>query len=156
MQPRMDISKIAPEAYRAMLGLEKYLAASPLPKMTLDLVKLRVSQLNGCAYCVDMHSHDLKALGEPDERLFAVVTWREAPFFTPAERAALALAEEATRLGQHGVSDEVWAEAAAQYDEHTLAALVTAIATINAWNRFGVTLQLVPGSHRSPASAASA
>jgi AhpD family alkylhydroperoxidase len=156
MQPRMDISRIAPEAYRAMLGLEKYLAASPLPKTTLDLVKLRVSQMNGCAYCVDMHSHDLKSLGELDERLFSVVTWREAPFFTPAERAALALAEEGTELGRHGVSDEVWAEASAHYDEPALAALVTAIATINAWNRFGVTLQLVPGSDRRTTSGATA
>ncbi|GAA3109484.1 carboxymuconolactone decarboxylase family protein [Pseudonocardia yunnanensis] len=156
MQPRMDVSRLAPEAYKAMFALEKYLAASPLPKITLDLVKLRVSQMNGCAYCVDMHSHDLKSLGEADERLFSVVTWREAPFFTPAERAALALAEEATELGKHGVSDEVWAEASAHYDPETLAALVTAIATINAWNRFGVTLQLVPGSHRAATSEATA
>jgi AhpD family alkylhydroperoxidase len=156
MQPRMDVSRLAPEAYKAMFALEKYLAASPLPKITLDLVKLRVSQMNGCAYCVDMHSHDLKSLGEPDERLFSVVTWREAPFFTPAERAALALAEEATELGKHGVSDEVWAEASEHYDPPTLAALVTAIATINAWNRFGVTLQLVPGSHRTATSGATA
>jgi AhpD family alkylhydroperoxidase len=155
MHPRMDISRIAPEAYQAMLGLEKYLAASPLPRITLDLVKLRVSQINGCAYCVDMHSHDLRKLGEPDERLFSVVTWRDAPFFTPAERAALALAE-ATALGRHGVSDEVWAEASAHYDEPTLAALVTAIAAINAWNRFGVTLQLVPASYRPATSAATA
>jgi AhpD family alkylhydroperoxidase len=87
MHPRMDISEIQPEAYQAMFGLEEFLAASPLPRTTLHLVKLRASQMNGCAYCVDMHSHDLKAEGEPDERLFSVVTWREAPFFTPAERA---------------------------------------------------------------------
>jgi AhpD family alkylhydroperoxidase len=152
----MDIDRIAPEAYQAMLELEKYLAVSPLPKTTLDLVKLRVSQMNVCAYCVDMHSHDLKAHGEPDERLFSVLTWREAPFFTPPERAALALAEEATELGRHGVSDEAWAEASAHYDAPTLVALVTAIATINAWNRFGVILQLVPGSHRYATSGATA
>ncbi|WP_433272950.1 carboxymuconolactone decarboxylase family protein [Pseudonocardia xinjiangensis] len=156
MHPRMDISEIQPEAYQAMFGLEKFLAASPLPPTTLHLVKLRASQMNGCAFCVDMHSHDLKADGEPDERLFSVVTWREAPFFTPAERAALALTEEATRLDAHGVSEEVWNEAAAHYDPPTLAALVTAIATINAWNRIGVTLRLVPGSHRGAAATSGA
>ncbi|WP_308282479.1 carboxymuconolactone decarboxylase family protein [Pseudonocardia nigra] len=148
MTARMDIAHTAPEAYAAMLGLEKYLHSSGLPKNTLELVKLRASQINGCGFCVEMHSHDLKADGETDERLFAVVAWREAPFFTPAERAALALTEEATRLGPEGVSDEVWKDATSHYDEPTLAALVTAIATINAWNRFGVTLRLVPGSHR--------
>nr|WP_245533462.1 carboxymuconolactone decarboxylase family protein [Actinoalloteichus spitiensis] len=131
-----------------MLGLERYLESSPLPRTTRELVKLRASQINGCGYCVDMHSHDAKAGGETDERLFAVVTWREAPFFTPEERAALALTEQATRLDSDGVSDEVWADAAQYYDEEQLTALVTAIATINAWNRFGVTLRLVPGSHR--------
>jgi AhpD family alkylhydroperoxidase len=156
MQERMNIGKNHPEAYRGMLALEKYLAASPLPKRIKELVKLRASQMNGCAYCVDMHSHDLKADGETDERLYSLVTWREAPFFTPAERAALALTEEATRLDTHGVTDETWAQAEAHFDPDSLAALVTAIATINAWNRFGVTLRLVPGSHRRATAAASA
>ncbi|WP_016697998.1 carboxymuconolactone decarboxylase family protein [Actinoalloteichus spitiensis] len=147
MTPRMTIDPASP-AYAAMLGLERYLESSPLPRTTRELVKLRASQINGCGYCVDMHSHDAKAGGETDERLFAVVTWREAPFFTPEERAALALTEQATRLDSDGVSDEVWADAAQYYDEEQLTALVTAIATINAWNRFGVTLRLVPGSHR--------
>ncbi|WP_418154106.1 carboxymuconolactone decarboxylase family protein [Actinoalloteichus caeruleus] len=146
MTPRMTIDPTSP-AYRAMLGLERYLESSPLPRTTRELVKLRASQLNGCGFCVDMHSHDAKAGGETDERLFSVVTWREAPFFTPEERAALALTEQATRLESDGVSDEVWADAARYYDEEQLTALVTAIATINAWNRFGVTLRLVPGSH---------
>jgi AhpD family alkylhydroperoxidase len=147
----MDIAKLAPEAYRHMIGLERFLASSPLPAGIKELVKLRASQINGCAYCVDMHSHDLRDAGETDERLFSVVTWREAPFFTDAERAALALTEEATRLGPEGVSDEVWQQARAQFDEPTLAALVVAIATINAWNRFGVTLRMVAGSHRKAA-----
>jgi len=148
MEPRMNLAKLAPEAYRHMLGLEQFLERSPLPKMIKELVKLRVSQVNGCAYCVDMHSHDLKDAGETDERLFALVAWREAPYFTEQERAALALAEEATRLGPEGVSDEVWHQAGKHFDEPTLAALVVAIATINAWNRYGVTLRLVAGSHR--------
>ena len=148
MQPRMNLAELAPEAYRHMSGLERFLAESPLPKTIKELVKLRVSQMNGCAHCVDMHSHDLKADGETDERLYSVVAWREAPFFTAAERAALALAEEATRLDPAGVSEETWASAKAHFDDPTLAALVVAIATINAWNRYGVTLRLVAGSHR--------
>ncbi|HEV2782381.1 MAG TPA: carboxymuconolactone decarboxylase family protein [Actinophytocola sp.] len=144
----MNIAKLAPEAYKHMYGLEQFLANSTLPATIKELVKLRVSQLNGCGFCVDMHSHDLKAAGETDERLFTVVAWREAPYFTEQERAALALAEEATRLGPEGVSDAVWDKAKEQFDEQTLAALVVAIATINAWNRYGVTLRLVAGSHR--------
>ncbi|WP_374727458.1 carboxymuconolactone decarboxylase family protein [Haloactinomyces albus] len=148
MNARLSI-EADPDAYTAMVGLEKYLNQSTLPKATLELVKLRASQMNGCGFCVDMHSHDAKAAGETDERLFSVVTWREAPFFTSAEQAALALTEEATRLGPEGVSDEVWNEACRHYDDRTLVALVTAIATINAWNRFGVTFRSVAGSHRT-------
>jgi len=117
MTQRMNIAKWAPEAYQHMSALEGFLAKSTLPATIRELVKLRVSQLNGCAFCVDMHSHDLRAMGETDERLFSVVTWREAPFFTEEERAALALAEEATRLGPEGVSDDVWELASKRFDE---------------------------------------
>ncbi|KAA2259548.1 carboxymuconolactone decarboxylase family protein [Solihabitans fulvus] len=151
---RLNVMAVEPKAYEAMFGLERYLASSPLPKPILELVKLRASQLNGCAFCVDMHAHDAKAAGETDERLFSVVVWREAPWFNAQERAALALTEEATRLGEHGVSDEVWEDAAAQFDEHALAALVMAIAVINAWNRFGVILRNEPGSLRKKAAPA--
>ncbi|MCT9931092.1 carboxymuconolactone decarboxylase family protein [Planotetraspora sp. A-T 1434] len=147
---RIDVAKLAPKAYHSLLGLERFLHESGLPQRTLELVKLRASQINGCGYCVDMHSHDAKKAGESDERLFAVVAWRDAPFYTDAERAALALTEAATRLSDRPdpVPDEIWAEAAKHYDEETLAALVVAIAAINAWNRIGVTARLVPGSHR--------
>ncbi|WP_026257820.1 carboxymuconolactone decarboxylase family protein [Actinopolymorpha alba] len=150
MQARMNIAEIAPEAYKAMLGVEAYVHNSPLPHSTLVLVKLRASQINGCGFCVDMHSHDAKAAGESDERLFSVAAWREAPYYTDAERAALALAEEATRLSDRGetVPDRVWDEAARQFDEPTLAALVVAIAAINAWNRICVTTRQVAGSRR--------
>ncbi|WP_235926141.1 carboxymuconolactone decarboxylase family protein [Actinokineospora pegani] len=146
--PRLDVKAHAGEAYKHMFGLERFVADSALPRTIHALVKLRVSQMNGCAFCVDMHAHDLKAEGEVDERLHSVVTWREAPFFTPQERAALALAEEATDLGRHGVGDEVWADARKHFDDEQVAALVVAIATINAWNRFGTILRLVPGSLR--------
>lgn len=147
---RLNVAAAAPAAYQAMIGLEKYLASSPLPKRTYELVKLRASQINGCAYCVDMHAHDAKAGGETDERLFAVAAWREAPYFTPAERAALAYTEAATRLADHGhgVSDAVWDEAAAHFDEAGMAALVVAVSTINAWNRIAVPSRTVAGSHR--------
>jgi AhpD family alkylhydroperoxidase len=145
----MKIAELAPEAYRHMLELERFLTNSTLPATVRELVKLRVSQINGCAFCVDMHAHDLRSMGESDERLFSLVAWRDAPFFTEQERAALALAEEATRLEREGVSDAVWTEAEARFDEETLAALMVAIATINAWNRYGVTLRMTPGSLRS-------
>jgi AhpD family alkylhydroperoxidase len=150
MNARIDLQALAPAAYQAMVGLEKYLRQSTLPRPLLDLVKLRASQINGCAYCVDLHSFDAKAGGESDERLFAVAVWQEAPFFTEEERAALALTEAATRLSDGGdrVSDEVWEQAAEQFDEHTLAALIVAIATINAWNRIGVVTQMVPESYK--------
>ncbi|MBG0827238.1 carboxymuconolactone decarboxylase family protein [Planomonospora sp. ID67723] len=150
MKARINLAELAPEAYTALLGLERFLRKSSLPHSTLELVKLRASQINGCSFCVDMHGHDMKQAGESDERIFAVAAWREAPYFTDAERAALALTEEATRLADRGeaVPDPVWEEAARHYDEETLAALVVAIATINAWNRIGVTTRLVAGSHR--------
>ncbi|TDC55215.1 carboxymuconolactone decarboxylase family protein [Actinomadura sp. KC345] len=143
MQARMDIRKPAAAGYKAMFALEGYVAASGVPKSTLLLVKLRVSQINGCAFCVNMHARDAKDAGETDERLWSVAAWREAPFYTDEERAALALAEAATRIGDNpaGVPDDVWNEAADHYDEETLAGLVMAIAAINAWNRISVTIR---------------
>ncbi|GAA0589306.1 carboxymuconolactone decarboxylase family protein [Actinomadura livida] len=143
MQARMNVTKAAPGGYKAMLALEAYLGESGVPHSTLLLLKLRVSQINGCAYCVNMHSRDAKAEGETDERLWSVAAWREAPFYTDEERAALALAEAATRIGDNpaGVPDDVWNEAADHYDEKSLAGLVMAIAAINAWNRISVTVR---------------
>ncbi|GAA1750484.1 carboxymuconolactone decarboxylase family protein [Streptomonospora arabica] len=149
MTERVNVFEQAPTAYEAMAGLERFLAQSPLPTATLNLVKLRASQINGCAFCVDLHSKHAQKAGESDERLFAVAAWRESPLFTEAERAALAVSEEATRLADRPepVPDPVWNEAARHYDEPTLASLVVAIATINAWNRIAVTTRMVPGSH---------
>jgi AhpD family alkylhydroperoxidase len=133
--------KAAPGAYEAMAGLEQYVAEHVDPQL-YELVKVRASLINGCAYCVDMHTHDALEAGENVQRLFMVPVWREAPhLFTERERAALALTEEATRLDAHGVTDETWEAAAKQFDEAELANLITAIATINAWNRFGVSTQ---------------
>ncbi len=151
MTMRLRIRDLQPAAYQAMMGLEQYLATCPVPKRTLDLIKLRASQINGCAFCTDMHAFELKDDGETDERIFAVAVWRNAPWFTPAERAALALTEEATRMAPGGVSDEVWAEAGRHYEPAALAALVAAIATINAWNVINVAVRTTPGLLRNAA-----
>ena len=134
----------------AMAALQKLGAAarrSGVPESTLYLIEVRASQINGCSVCLDMHSRELKAAGEPDERIFMVGAWREAPYFSDAERAALALTEAATRLADRSdpVPDEVWEEAARHYDESALAGLVVAIAGINAWNRINAATRQVTG-----------
>jgi AhpD family alkylhydroperoxidase len=150
MKARMNVHAAATAGYDAMLALEGYVSGSGLDRGLLDLVRLRVSQINGCAYCVDMHAYDLKRSGERDERIWSVAAWREAPYYTEAERAALALAEAATRLPEavDGVADDVWDAATRHYAEPQLAALVMAIAAINAWNRISVTTRQVAGSYR--------
>ncbi|WP_406041788.1 carboxymuconolactone decarboxylase family protein [Micromonospora sp. NBC_00898] len=140
---RIDMAAVAPEAYRAVLGLEKYVQTN-VDHTVLELVKLRASMLNGCSFCVDMHSRDALAAGESSRRLFAVAAWREAPFFDERERTALALTDAVTRLGEHGVPDEVWDAAAKVWSEKELADLVVAIATINVWNRIAVTSRTEP------------
>jgi AhpD family alkylhydroperoxidase len=148
MQARMNNpAMVLPDAMQALLALGKSAKNSGVPTRTLELVHLRASQINGCSFCVEMHSRDLKKAGETDERLFAVAAWREAPYFTDAERAALALTEAATRLSDRSdpVPDEVWEEAARHYEEPALAALIVAIGLINFWNRVNVTTRQVAG-----------
>ena len=133
-----------------MQALQKLGAAAKntgVPETTLYLVELRASQINGCSVCADMHSRELKAAGESDARIFTVAAWREAPYFSEAERAALALTEAATRLADQSdpVPDEVWDEAARHYDESALAGLVVCIAGINAWNRLNAATRQVSG-----------
>ncbi|MCF0095048.1 carboxymuconolactone decarboxylase family protein [Micromonospora sp. NPDC049114] len=141
---RMRLFEVAPQGYQAVSGLEKYVQAN-VDHTVLELVKLRASMLNGCAYCVDMHSRDALAAGESSRRLFAVSAWREAlSFFDEREQTALALTDAVTRLGEHGVSDEVWDAAAKVWSEKELADLVLAIATINVWNRIAVTTHTEP------------
>jgi len=148
MQARMsNIAIIVPDAMRALVALGKSAKNAGVPSRTALLVHLRASQINGCSVCVDMHSRELKQAGEADERIFAVAAWRNAPYFTDAERAALALTEAATRLSDRAdpVPDEVWDEAARHYDEPALAALIIEIASINVWNRLNVTTRQVAG-----------
>jgi AhpD family alkylhydroperoxidase len=144
----MDLSALAPAAYKAMIALDSRVHAGPLPAELTELVKLRASQLNGCAYCVDAHSADAAKAGAAPARIAAVAAWEEGPFFTPAERSALELTESMTRLseGSPRVPDAVWDNAAQHFDEETLAQLVMLIATINAWNRIGVGTRMVPES----------
>jgi AhpD family alkylhydroperoxidase len=136
-----------PGALDALQALAAAGRKGGLPRATVDLVHLRASQINGCGVCVDMHTRGAKKAGETDERLFTVAAWREAPYFTEAERAALALTEAATRLSDRAdpVPDEVWDEAAKHYDEPALAALTIQIASINAWNRLNVITRQVAG-----------
>jgi AhpD family alkylhydroperoxidase len=150
MQARMNNPvMIMPDAMQALLALGTSTRKGAVPARTLDLVNLRASQINGCSVCVEMHAQDLKKGGETDQRLFAVAAWREAPYFTAAERAALALTEAATRLSDRAdpVPDEIWDEAARHYDERALSALIIAIANINVWNRLNVATHQVAGAH---------
>ena len=148
MQARMsNPAIIVPGALKALQALAKSADQGGLPPRTRDLIQLRASQINGCSVCVLAHSRDMKKAGETDERLFAVAAWREAPYFTDAERAALALTECVTRLSDRAdpVPDEIWNEATRHYDEQTLGALIIAIVSINAWNRINASTRQVAG-----------
>jgi AhpD family alkylhydroperoxidase len=151
MQPRMtNIAQIVPDVVPTLNVLVKHAHKGGVPSSTLGLIELRASQINGCSVCVDMHSFVMKKNGETDERLFALAAWRDAPYFTDAERAALALAEAVTLISDRGVPDEVWEQAACHYDEQGLAALLIAIGTINVWNRFNVATRQPAGYRPDP------
>ncbi|HMH69236.1 MAG TPA: carboxymuconolactone decarboxylase family protein [Pinirhizobacter sp.] len=144
MKARMtNPALVIPEAREALMALKKTTEGQGVPEATLDLVELRASQLNGCSACVDMHWRMARKKGESDERLFSVAAWREAPFFSDSERAALSLAESMTRLADQAdaVPDHVWDDVAAHYDEKARAALIVAIANINVWNRLNVAVR---------------
>ncbi|PSL08537.1 AhpD family alkylhydroperoxidase [Haloactinopolyspora alba] len=143
MHHRFTFHEEAPEAYKAVRGLEDYIRAN-VEHTLLHLIKLRASVVNGCSFCVDMHTRDALADGEDARRLFAVSAWREAPFFDERERAALALTDAVTELGPDGVPDDVWDPVAALWDRKAIADLLTAIATINVWNRLMVSTRTPP------------
>lgn len=144
-EPRLELSRHATAAYRAMLTLD---AAVELDSSLRDLVCLRASILNGCAYCVDMHTIDARARGEQEQRLYAVATWHEAPFFSERERAALALTDAMTFVADGKVPRPVWVEARAHFDEEEIAQLMWAITVINAWNRLAITTRSRAGEYR--------
>jgi AhpD family alkylhydroperoxidase len=149
MQSRMkNPVMILPEAMKSLHALGAACEGTGVPSQTIGLVQLRASQINGCSLCLDMHARTMKKAGETDERLFAVAAWREAPYFTDPERAALALTEALTRLADRAdaVPDELWNEVTRHYDERALSALLLAIANINVWNRLNVATRQVAGS----------
>lgn len=131
-----------------MVGLERYIRETGLERSLLELVKVRASQINGCAYCIDMHWKDAKALGETEQRLYSLSAWRETPFYSDRERAALLWAETLTRLCEQDVSDDVYAEARRHFSEEELVNLTMAVVVINGWNRLSVSFRTVPGSYQ--------
>jgi AhpD family alkylhydroperoxidase len=140
--PRLDLATAAPKAARALYAADRALHDSPLEQSVLELVKLRVSQVNQCVHCIDLHTHDALAAGESPDRIYQLVAWRESALFSDLERACLAYAEAATTLTSDGVRDEVWAGVRDRLDDERLGALVVQVALINAFNRFGVPLQV--------------
>lgn len=136
--PRVQYAEVAPHVFKAMLGLEKALGETLLEQSLRELVKIRASQLNGCAYCIDLHSADAIKAGETPRRLLALSTWEDTPFFSPRERAALLWTETLTLLPERHAPDAIYQQVAEHFNEREMAELTFAIATINAWNRFGV------------------
>lgn len=153
MVQRFDYGQAAPGVYRAMRGLEEYLRQCDLEPTLIHLIKLRASQVNGCAYCIDMHWKDLRVAGESEARLYMLDAWHESPLYSPRERAALAWTEAVTAVGDGHVPDAVYAAARAEFSEKALADLTLAVATINAWNRLSIAARIVPGTYE-PAPAA--
>lgn len=144
---RIDYGKIAREGAKAMWQLENYVHGCGLESGLLELVKFRASQINGCAFCIDMHTKDARAAGETEQRLYALTAWRETPFFTQRERAALAWTEAVTQVSTSGVPDELYEQARQHFDEKELVDLTLAIVAINGWNRMAVSFRKVPGTY---------
>jgi AhpD family alkylhydroperoxidase len=148
-----QIDKPGTAGYRAMLGVEKYLAQCSIEKPLRELIKLRVSQINGCAYCIDMHWKDARAAGESEQRLYGLPAWRESPYYSERERAGLRFAEELTRIANRPVPEDVHEQVREQFDDQELGDLAWVVAAINAWNRVNIGLRTVPGGYQ-PAHAA--
>jgi AhpD family alkylhydroperoxidase len=150
MQQRFEYPKIAPGVFHAMLGLEHYLDASGLEKTLLLLIKLRASQMNGCAYCIDMHWKELKAAGEQDQRLYELNAWEESPFYTERERAALAWTEAVTLVAENHAPDELYQRVRTQFSEKEIADLTLGVVAINGWNRLLIAARQTPGTYEVP------
>ena len=152
MKERINYKKVAPEAYKAMLGIETYVRASGLEHSLLELLKTRVSQINGCAHCLDMHTKEARAAGETEQRLHLLPAWREAPCYSDRERAALLWAETLTRISTNDVPDELYAGVRRHFDEKALVDLTLAIIGINGWNRLAIPFRAETGSYRAKAA----
>ncbi len=148
MQARLDYYAIAPEAAKIMVDFEKYLKSTNLDLTLLELVKTRASQINGCAFCLDMHTKDARSKGETEQRLYALNAWRETDFYTEKERAALALTEAITQISTNPISDELYNSVREHFNEKDFVDLVYAVNTINSWNRIAITMRAVPGKYQ--------
>lgn len=147
METRFFMEKANPKGYTAMLGLEKYLMSTSIDKKLKELIKIRASQINGCAFCIDMHTKDARKIGETEQRIYALNAWRETPFFTPEERAVLALTEAITLVTEGHVADDVYNEVRRYFDETKTSEIIMAIVTINAWNRIAIATRKMPLSY---------
>jgi AhpD family alkylhydroperoxidase len=156
MQPRIDYRKFAQEPLKHMLGLEKYIAESGLEPKLVHLVKMRASQINGCAYCLDMHSIDARAAGESEQRLYTLEAWRETPFFSDRERAALAWTESLTLISQTHAPDDVYADLQKHFTEKEIVDLTFVVGAINLWNRLAISTRALPGHYKSGKSTSAA
>jgi AhpD family alkylhydroperoxidase len=148
MKQRINYRSANPEAFQTMLKLEMFVKNSGVDPVIYELIKIRASQINGCAFCLDMHTKDLRAMGETEQRIYLLNAWREAPFYSDAERAVLELTEAVTRIADGGVPEHVYDNVRAYYDEKQFVALVMAINTINCWNRIAISMGLVPGDYQ--------
>jgi len=153
MSQRINFREVSPEALKALHGVESYAHKSGLERSLLLLVKLRASYINGCAYCIDMHTKDARAEGETEQRIYAVPVWRETPFFTPRERAALAWTEAVTEISRQGVPEALFRETREYFSERELVDLNMAVVAINAWNRMAISFAAPPGSYQRPSAA---
>ncbi|MGN6297744.1 MAG: carboxymuconolactone decarboxylase family protein [Ginsengibacter sp.] len=147
MKPRINYVQVAPDAFKAMRGLEEYVASSGLEKSLYELVKTRASQINGCAFCLDMHTKDARKAGETEQRLYALSAWRETPFYSERERAALEWTEALTLISDTDVPDALYENVRKQFSESEIVALSMAIIAINGWNRLAISFRTVPGSY---------
>ncbi len=148
LEPRLEYAKVAPGAYRAMAGMEGHIRNCGLEQSLIELVKLRASQINGCGYCIDMHTKDARAEGETEQRLYGLVAWEEAPYYTDRERAALLLTEALTLIAKDHAPDAVYEQVRQHFSEEELVNLTAVIVTINGWNRFAIGFRTVPGSYQ--------
>lgn len=145
MENRIDIQNIEPKAYKAMFALEGYLQNSNLSKSHLELIKIRASQINGCAFCINMHTADALKQGESSQRIFLLNAWKETTLFSEEERTILAMTEEITQISINGLSDETYAKAVKLFDQNYIAQIIMAIVTINAWNRIAISTEQIVG-----------
>lgn len=148
MEPRLRYTQVSPEGYQAMINLDRYAKHSGLERSLLELVKIRASQINGCAFCIDMHTKDARAAGETEQRIYALSAWRETPFFTERERAALEWTEALTLISENHAPDAVYESVQREFSEKEMVDLTLAIVAINGWNRLAIGFRSVPGSYQ--------